>query len=309
MERSAHPEAESLFPAGGIPLPGEESSVESLSANTQSEEYLDLLLEYLACPTDNSILLMAIRSQNGAVAALKSKDRVYPVINNVPCLLPDARENKDGSQTLWARLQDAAWKRYQSGHKDVFSEPDDPMGSGVGQIIGQTGRGLFLDVGCGPLPLPAYMASSNANVSWIGIDPHFGDVARQFPFAQALGEYLPFRRQVFDGVLYAGVIDHVINPLRSLERARSIIKPKGKLFVWYNPRQVDMRYIYWKTLRGLGLARRYNENHQWAFTDRTLQALLKRAGFATEEVVFLCQDFCPEYASCSEPSEFLVIAS
>ena len=281
--------------------------MESLTS-AQSEAHLDLLLEYLACPRDNSIVLTAIRDQNGAVAALAAQEREYPVINNVPCLIPDAGERKGRSEALWARLQDSAWKEYQDGHKGVFSEPDDPLGSGVGQIIGQTGRGLFLDVGCGPLPLPAYMASSNGTVSWIGIDPYFGDVARQFPFAQALGEYLPFRRQVFDGVLYAGAIDHVINPLRSLERARSIIKPGGKLCVWYNPRKVDLRYICWKTTRSVGLARRYNENHQWAFTDRTLRALLKRAGFATEEVLFLCQDFCPEYASCSDPGEFLVIA-
>jgi 2-polyprenyl-3-methyl-5-hydroxy-6-metoxy-1,4-benzoquinol methylase len=142
----------------------------------------------------------------------------------------------------------------------------------------------------------------------MGIDPYLGDAARQFPFAQALGEYLPFRRQAFDGVLYAGVIDHVIDPQQSLDRARTIIKPKGKLFVWYGPRRVDLRYLLWKTKRSLGLAQRYNENHQWAFTERTLRALLRSAGFAIEDVVALCQQFCPEYASCSEPKEFLVIA-
>ena len=58
--------------------------MEDLTANTQPEQYLDLLLEYLACPVDNAILLTAIRSPDGKVVALKSKGREYPIINNVP---------------------------------------------------------------------------------------------------------------------------------------------------------------------------------------------------------------------------------
>ena len=33
--------------------------MENLPANAQSEQYLDLLLEYLACPMDNSASLTA----------------------------------------------------------------------------------------------------------------------------------------------------------------------------------------------------------------------------------------------------------
>ena len=282
--------------------------MENLPANAQPEQYLDLLLEYLACPMDNSVSLTAIRNHDGAVVALRSKDKEYPVIHNVPCMIPDL-ENKGGSQALWQNLQNAAWQDYQSGHKEVFSTEDDPLGHGVGQIMSQAGAGLFLDVGCGPLPLPGYMASSNDRISWIGVDPFCGDVARRFPFVQALGEYLPFRPQVFDGVLYAGVIDHVIDPWRSLERARSIIKPEGKLFVWYDLRRVDLRYVVWRTMRRLGLAWRYNENHQWAFTHETLRALLRSAGFATREVISLCDNYCPDYPDCRERAYFLAIAS
>jgi SAM-dependent methyltransferase len=153
------------------------------------------------------------------------------------------------------------------------------------------------------------MASSGQSISWIGIDPFFGDVARVFPFAQALSEYLPFRRQVFDGVVYAGVIDHVIDPLRSLQRARSVIKPSGKLYVWYNLRGIDVRYVVWKMMRRLGFAWRYNKHHQWAFTHRSLQGLLKRTGFAAAEVISLCERHCPDYPGCPDRDEFLVVAS
>jgi len=287
----------------------EVAALQAPTAYTQPEEYLALLLEYLADPMDNSFLLTAVRDHDGAVVALKSKGRVYPVIHNVPCTIPDLGKGRGGRQALWHELQDAAWRDYQGGDAGVFSAEEDPMGRGVGQIMSQTGAGLFLDVGCGPLPLPGYMTSSGGGISWIGIDPFFGGAARQYAFAQALSEYLPFRRQVFDGVLYAGVIDHVINPLRSLQGARSVIKPKGKLYIWYNRRGVDVRYVVWKIMRGLGFAWRYNRNHQWAFTHGSLRVLLKSTGFAAEEVIPLCEHYCPDYLSCPEPDEFLVVAS
>ena len=283
--------------------------MEHPTANTQPEGYLDLLLEVLACPVDNSISLTAIRNPDGEIVALKSKDREYPVVDNVPCMIPDLGESRSSGLTLWQKLQSAAWRDYQSGDEDVFSAEDDPMGHGVGQIISQTGGGLFLDVGCGALPLPGYMAVSRSCVSWIGIDPFFGDVSRQHPFVQALGECLPFQSQAFDGVLYAGTIDHVLDPLRSLERTRNIIKPEGKLYVWYVLRRVDPRYFVWKIMRTLGFAWRYNRNHQWAFTHKSLRTLIESAGFAIEEVVSICESYCPDYLTCSEPDEFLAIAS
>src|SRR5690606_10926154 len=102
------------------------------------------------------------------------------------------------------------------------------------------------DVGCGTLPCPGYMAASGSGINWIGIDPLLGEAARRFPFVQGVGEYLPFRDHTFDGVLYASTIYHQMDPRRSLERARRAIKPRGKLYVWYESDRIDRRYITWK---------------------------------------------------------------
>jgi hypothetical protein len=109
-------------------------------------------------------------------------------------------------------------------------------------------------------------------------------------------------------VLYGYVLDHLADPLRSLERVRSIIKPQGKLYVWHDRRQVNLRYILWKTMRMLGFSRLYNEYFQWAFTRKSLQALLKSAGFAVENEIWLCKDYCSDYATCDEPVEFLTVS-
>lgn len=282
--------------------------MENLPTNIQSDRYLDLLLQHVACPIDNSISLTAIRNLDGEIVALKSKDKEYPVVNNVPRLIPDTEGIKRRDVTVWHRQQDTTVQEFQSKGADAYTRTDHEIGRAVGKIMAQTGNGLFLDVGCGPVRLPGYMDASSDSILWMGIDPLFDDIARQFPFAQALGEYLPFQPQVFDGVLYGYVLDHLADPLRSLERVRSIIKPQGKLYVWHDRRRVNLRYILWKTMRMLGFSRLYNEYFQWAFTRKSLQALLKSAGFAVEKEIWLCKDYCSDYATCDEPVEFLTVA-
>jgi len=277
------------------------------TATVQSSEYLDLLLQYLACPVDNSVPLTAIRNVAGKVVALESRDREYRVVNNIPRMIPDLDEGRDRGLAVWQELQHRLAKRAQDPSERVFSTEDDRIAPHVGEIIGRTGSGLFLDVGCGALPQPAYMAASDGSITWIGIDPIVGDVARRFPFAQALGEYLSFRPQVFDGVLYASVLRNILDPLRSLRRARSILKPEGKLYVWYSISRVNLRYIAWKAARALGLAWPYDDIYHWSYTHRSVRHLLKQAGFAAEQVIALCE-VCPDFATCSLPTEFLVVA-
>jgi SAM-dependent methyltransferase len=273
--------------------------VENQTAYTQPQHYLEFLLEYLVCPVDNSMSLTAVRSPDGQITALKSEDREYQVIGNVPCMIPDCDRREKGYLTLWQELQRSIWRDYQGGHQDFvyFSAEDDPKERAVGEIIAQMAEGLLLDVGCGVTPLPGYMATSSGSISWVGVDPYFGDAARRFPFAQGLGEYLPFRAGVFDGVLYAGSIDHVTDPLRCLECTWSVMKPQGRLIIWNDLAWKDSRYIFWKAMQTLGLAWRYDGYHQWKFTRESLEALLKTAGFAIEQVVGL-----------REPGDLLMVA-
>jgi uncharacterized protein YbaR (Trm112 family) len=280
--------------------------MEDLTGSAQSKQHLDLLLEHLACPLDNSIPLKPVHNPAGRVVALRAQNREYPVVNNIPCLIPDL-DGQDKSFALWQTLQHKLVKRSQDPSERVFSTQDDRIAPHLGQILSQTERGLFLDVGCGALPQPSYMDTSNGSITWTGIDPIFGDVARQFPFAQALGEYLPFRPQIFDGLLYGSVLRDILDPLRSFRRARSILKPEAKLYVWYTISRVDARYVVWKNLQALGLTRPYSDRYRWAYTHRSVRNLLREAGFAIEQVIPLCEA-CPDYAACEMPTEFLAVA-
>jgi SAM-dependent methyltransferase/uncharacterized protein YbaR (Trm112 family) len=273
----------------------------------QPAEALESLLEILACPLDNSVPLSAVRNTAGEVVALRSRDAEYPVVHNVPCLVPGLSEGAGGDLSLWQAHQGKMWREYQDGDQGVFTSDRNPIGRHVGEIIAGLGGGLWLDVGCGARPWPVYMAASSGSVQWVGVDPFPGDAVRQFPFVQGMGEYLPFRRQTFDGALYASTIYHHLDPQRSLRRVHTILKPAGRLFVWFAATRLELKYLIWRGLRTLGYARMYKPDTQWAFTPRSLRTLLERAGFVPEEDVFLCED-CEDFATCKHPNEYLAIA-
>jgi SAM-dependent methyltransferase len=281
--------------------------VEGPKESSQSEEYLRFLLEYLACPLDLSSPLSTVRDSQGTVVALRSGNGQYPVLHNIPCLVPDLAKLPLQNLSQWQQLLSHMWQEYVGGDEGVFSGRDDPRVRYIGEIIGETRPGLVLDIGCGALPRPTYMGAADGALSWIGIDPFFGNAARHFPFAQALGEYLPFRRHVFDGALYAWTLWHQIDPLQALKRAHAVLKPQGKLYIVYEPIRVKPRYVLWKTKQTLGWVRHYNKDYRWVFTARSLRSLLRRAGFAPERTVLLCER-CEEYDTCPNPSSYLVIA-
>ena len=89
--------------------------------------------------------------------------------------------------------------------------------------------GLVLDIGCGPQARPSYLP---VNTEVVGIDPLLGYQPREFSFVQGIGEYLPFRDAIFDHILYASSLDHIINPQRSLAEAARCLKPGGHISLW-----------------------------------------------------------------------------
>ena len=279
--------------------------MEETKTSSQSLAFLETLLAYVACPVDGSPL-SASRNADGQIVALRSRNGKYPVVHNVPCLMPELADCAGRNLALWQAHQAQMWQDYQDGDPGVFSGENE-ITHYLGEIIAESGGGLFLDVGCGALASPGYMATAGSQTQWIGIDPFFGDVPRDFPFVQALGEYPPFQAGVFDGVLYASTIYHQYDPGQALERTLRVIKPNGRLYIWYEPPGSSARYVFWKIRRALGWPCDYSRSYRWAFTRNSLCSWLERTGWTVEDEVLLCVR-CPEYGTCKEAGELLVIA-
>jgi len=74
----------------------------------QPAAYLATLLEILACPIDPSRPVTPIRDPGGQVVALRSlrsQNGEYPVVNNVPCMMPALLARPDRNLTLWQEHQ------------------------------------------------------------------------------------------------------------------------------------------------------------------------------------------------------------
>lgn len=91
--------------------------------------------------------------------------------------------------------------------------------------------GIVLDIGCGTQRLPTYADTSACR--FVGIDPLPGEPERAFEFVQGIGEYLPFRSDALDQVLFATSLDHMLVPPRAIAEAARVIRPGGAVNVWF----------------------------------------------------------------------------
>lgn len=173
---------------------------------------------------------------------------------------------------LWKELQGLEWDLYKKIPVGTFSV-DGLIGAEMtGYIINAViPYGRCLDVGCGALPMPAYMKTAET-VNFIGIDPYEGDQKREFPFYCGYAEELPFEDKSFEGVLFATSLDHVIEPEKALSEAYRVIVEEGYLFIWTGLKKNDKKFREWFNSPKPA---RYNKYHMWAFTEKTLMDLIK----------------------------------
>ena len=85
---------------------------------------------------------------------------------------------------------------------------------------------------------------------------------------------LPFDDGRFGGVVSCGVLEHVSDPDRSLDELARILRPEGKLFIYFLP----SRWSWTEKLNDW----RGASDHPVRYTPRTLTALLERHAFRLE---------------------------
>jgi SAM-dependent methyltransferase len=88
-------------------------------------------------------------------------------------------------------------------------------------------RGTVLDVGCDDVNISAALFNENCN--YIGLDP-FSSAKSNFRVI-GVGEFLPFRDESVDNVVFNTSLDHILDYQLALDEARRVLKPNGHLYI------------------------------------------------------------------------------
>jgi SAM-dependent methyltransferase len=102
-----------------------------------------------------------------------------------------------------------------------------------------SGRGRWLDIGCGHDFLPAWMRSPDKDLplqAWsvVGIDMDAGAIARHAGLRHRVigtGEQLPFEDDAFDLITANMVVEHVASPARLFAEISRILAPGGRVII------------------------------------------------------------------------------
>jgi SAM-dependent methyltransferase len=148
------------------------------------------------------------------------------VVDFTPRPLPDGEVA--ARQPLWEEVERNGLVGYEADPEHNLSVTDRAVTSAFERFAAL--QGVVLDVGCGPQPRPSYAREVHGTL--VGIDPLRGAEQREFEFVRGLGEYLPFRAEVFDRVLFATTLDHMLSPQRALLEANRVTRPNGEIVVW-----------------------------------------------------------------------------
>lgn len=115
--------------------------------------------------------------------------------------------------------------------------------------------GTLLDVGCGILETPGYLAfPPGAPFALVGLDP-LDD--RHFRGLRIVGcsEFMPFPNESVDTIVFATSLDHVCSLETTLSEAARVVRPAGKVIIWMGDQSQSLRqrlYSWIKTqLRSL----------------------------------------------------------
>lgn len=186
------------------------------------------LKDLLVCPVCHNGLPLNEVKNDGPIKCSRCETSYSfstGVYNMTPVPLPD--DDLRSKWDTWQKLQDNGLLSYTTAPEFNLSVGDREDAQAFKAF--SRASGLILDVGCGPQTRPSYLPESGEVV---GMDPLPGQQNRGFSFLQGIGEYLPFRDETFDHILYASSLDHIINPKRSLAEAKRCLKADGRINIW-----------------------------------------------------------------------------
>lgn len=167
---------------------------------------------------------------------------------------------------------------------DAALPPLDPWGARAKLVRLIGANQIVLDVGCGAGWIAAHLKAQGCRVTGIEIDPELAAAARPFcervivADADNLAE-LGLPENHFEVVLFADVLEHLVDPWHTLRSVRPYLRPTGRVLLSL-PNFANYS-IRWALLRGQfryqesGL---FDRDHLRFFTRETALELVTQAG-------------------------------
>jgi len=155
----------------------------------------------------------------------------------------------------WARLVRESESVYNNDRVVHCSVKGHEVAARFGEFVRERARGMLLDIGCGPQPVPLYL--EGYPLDWIaGVDPIEAD--HPFEFRRGVCESLPWPDDTFDVVTCATSFDHLVLPHQGAAEVARVLKPGRSFLLWeeslkeaktYNPHsekveRVDNYHLY-----------------------------------------------------------------
>ena len=142
-----------------------------------------------------------------------------------------------------------------------------------------------LDIGCGAgdllysiKPLVGKVVGTELNKAFVEFMNNELDIEA---YARDINE-IDFGEEKFDLIISLGTLDHMPNPLESLQTMKSCLAPGGLLYLWVPNRDQAMNFFLPKETRKPFNTFFWHKAHFFYYTDITLARLLNKAGFSSE---------------------------
>jgi SAM-dependent methyltransferase len=189
--------------------------------------------EIIACPMCNNFLAL-VEWRDASCSRCQETYRWY---SGTWDLIPSSYHSSSDLWPVWEQLQANGLVSYthDAEHNLAVGERADCME--FSRFCGFDG--LVLDVGCGPQAWPAYFRFTSNRTRLVGVDPLVRGSAADYVQFRALGEYLPFRSEVFDHVVFATSLDHFIDPAQALIEACRVCRLSGALDIWIGEKRPE----------------------------------------------------------------------
>jgi len=242
------------------------------------------LLEIISCPyNEESHLEMKVKKKENdeiieGVLICKKCERIFPIIREVPYLMPDdlKSKNKDVIEFLSQNKEyktmdqhhcttDADWKPgLRRWEPDFFTRCLTRFQMRDSSKLFFSADSFSLDIGCGEVARGT-----------INIDLYLpAKIPKNFILASA--ELLPFKSNVFDVVFSSYVIEHCLNPAHFVQDQVRCSRDKV-IIITDNSEWIG---DYWFRLTGNG--RIFHDEHYYRWTVEYLGNLIRRLGYETK---------------------------